>query len=345
MPTIREVARLARVSPSTVSRVLNDTVPVSGDIRERVLDAIRELDYRPNAFARGLATNRSGGLGVMVNNVASPYYGAILEGIERQAERAGYHVMVASGYTDPHREQAAVRFLLDRRSDALILHPEAIPDDDVLRLRDASTPLVLVGRYIAELDGNCVHLDNEMGGQLATRYLIDRGHERIGHICGPLHFPDSRARLTGYRRALDEAGIAYDDRLVVEGDFAEEGGDAAARKLLARGCQPTALFCANDQTAAGAMRAVRELGLSIPDDLSMVGYDDVYLARYLYPALTTVKQPLAEMGSAAAQLALSLIRGEETEVERQFRPRIVERASVAPPAAERRRRRAGGPPA
>ena len=328
MPTIKEVSRRANVSASTVSRVLNGTVPVAEETRRRVLDAIRELDYRPNAFARSLATNRSGGIGVSVNDLASPFYGEIVRGIEGEAEAAGMHLLVSSGHADAEKERRALEFLLERRPDVLVVHLESIPDLERMELMNGDVPIVLVGRYLADAEERCVWLDNESGGEMATRHLIDNGHGRIAHITGPLSFPDSRARLLGHRRALDKAGIDFDERLQVEGDFLEEGGYRAARRLLDRKVDFTAIASANDQMATGALQALREAGIRVPHDISMIGYDDVLFARYLTPTLTTIRQPLEEMGRAAARIALALLDATDEEVMHKFEPTLVVRESV-----------------
>lgn len=330
MPTIKEVSQQARVSPSTVSRVLNGTTPVSPDVRKRVLAAVEALDYTPNAFARGLATNRSGGIGVTVNDIGSPYYAVMLRGVEAAVEAAGMHLMVASGQARADRERDAVQFMKQRRSDALIVQVEALSDEELIDLARASeVPIVVFGRWVAELAGRCVHLDNEAGGRLATEHLLAHGHRVVAHIAGPLAFPDARHRLLGYRMALAQAGLPFDERLVVEGDFREGGGRAATLRLLDRVPDVEAIFVANDQMAAGAIRAVRDLGRDVPRDVSVVGFDDVLLAEYLSPTLTTVRQPLYEMGRAAAQIAIALLQEKEVEVRTRFDPELVVRQSVA----------------
>ena len=334
MPTIKEVSQRAHVSPSTVSRVLNGTTPVSAEARARVLRAIEELDYTPNAFARGLATNRSGGIGVTTNDIGSPYYAVMLRGVEAAIEDAGLHLMVSSGHARADAERSAIQFLKQRRSDALIVQAEALSDAELIRLADeADVPVVVFGRRVPELATVCVHLDNEAGGRMATEHLLAHGHRRIAHIAGPLRFPDARDRLQGYRDALDGAGIAYDDGLVVEGDFREGGGREAMERLLERTTELDAVFVANDQMAAGAMRAVRDRGLDVPLDLSLVGYDDVLLAQYLSPTLTTVRQPLFDMGRAAGDIAIALLEQKKVEVRTRFEPELVVRKSVAQRAA------------
>ena len=325
MATIKEVARLADVSVATVSRVLNG-VRVTDANHASVMAAIDQLEYRPNAFARSLATNRSGGVGVVVNEISSPFYSGIVQGIESVVEEHGMHLIVSSTHAEAERERNAVEFLRDRRCEFLILASEAMSDVELMALAEHEIPLVLVGRNIHELADSCVHLDNVLGGYLATKHLIDRGHRRIAHVTGNLSIKDARDRLDGYHQALTEAGIAARPELVAEGDFTEDGGRRATQMLLDRDAGFTALFAANDQTAAGALLTLRDRGLNCPDDVSLVGYDDVLLANYLYPALTTIRQPFAEMGQAAARLALATAT---REVTRRFEPVLIERHSVS----------------
>jgi len=332
--TIKEVSCRANVSPATVSRVLTGNTSVADPTRARILSAMQELGYTPNMFARGLVTNRSHSIGVVVNDLSSPYYGSLLGGIESAIEEAGMHLIVSSGHARRDSERQAVELLQRRHSDALILHLEEALDDEIVCWAKLGTPLVLVGRYVAELEHASVHLDNELGGYMATKHLIKHGHTRVAHITGPLKLYDSRARLAGYRRALAEAGIPFDEQLVVEGDFQEEGGQLAVGRLLLREKGITAIFAANDQTAAGVLRALREGDVRVPDDISLIGYDDIIFARYLQPELTTVRQPLEEMGRAAAKLVLAALFGNSgndslKEVPRRFEPTLIQRASVA----------------
>jgi LacI family transcriptional regulator len=330
-PTIKEVSLLARVSPATVSRVLNGTTPVSDLVRTRVLEAVETLGYKPNAFARGLATNRSGGIGITVNEVGSPYSATFVSAVENVARAAGIHLMVSSGFADAQSERESIEFLLERRCDGLVVQADGLPDEYLIDLvRSGPTAVVVFGRYVAEIADACVVTDSVMGGELATRHLVERGHRHIAHATGPLAIPDARDRLKGYRRALEAAGITYDERYVIESTFHEEGGALSVLRLLERAPEITAIFLANDQMAAGAMRALRDRGLAIPHDVSVVGYDDVFLARYLTPGLTTIRQPLVDMGRSAAHLLLARLGLEEgEEVVRRFDPELVERQSVA----------------
>ena len=334
MATIRDVSRLAKVSTATVSRVLSGNVPVSPERRDAVMAAVAELDFRPNAFARSLATNRSHGIGVVVSEVSSGVYGGILQGIESVIEGHDMHMLVSSGHHHAAIERRAVDFLRQRRCDALILQLDGASDDDVVGFARTDVPVVVVGRYVPALPDHCIYLDNVAGGYLATRHLIERGHRSIAHVAGLAGVADARDRHAGYRRALVEAGIGYDEALVADGDFMEEAGQRATRHLLDRERSFTAVFAANDQSAAGALRALREAGLRVPDDVSVVGYDDTLLAHYLVPAFTTVRQPLQEMGQAAAWLALARLGVDAgKEVSLRFEPVLVERESVAAPQA------------
>lgn len=334
MATIRDVSRLAKVSPATVSRVLNGSVPVSPERRDAVMAAIARLDFRPNAFARSLATNRAHGIGVVVSEVSSGVYGSILQGIESVIEGHDMHMLVSSGHHRADIEQRAYEFLRQRRCDALILQLDGASDEQVLDWARADVPVVVVGRRVPALADRCIYLDNVAGGYLATRHLIDRGHRAIAHVAGLAGVADAHDRLVGYRRALEDAGIAYDEALVADGDFMEDAGQLAMRRLLDRERDFTAVFAANDQSAAGALRALREGGVRVPDDVSVVGFDDTLPARYLVPSLTTVRQPLQEMGQAAAWLALTRLGMDaRKEVTLRFEPVLVERESVAAPRA------------
>lgn len=329
MPTIKEVSRHARVSPSTVSRVLNGTAPVNQETKKRVLDAVAQLNYHPNTFARGLVTNRSGGIGVVVNEISSPFYSGLISGIEQIVEAEGMHLLVSSGHAKAEKEREALEFLGQRRSDGLIFQVDASSDYDILSwLMDIEVPVVIVGRFIAEFAPMCLYLDNELGGYLATRHLIQEGHTKIAYVMGLPTIRDSWDRLHGYRRAIEEAGLPYDEMYVVEGTFMEESGNLAMRRLLERKLGITAVFLANDQMAAGAIQALRDMRLNVPDDISVIGYDDIHFAKYLYPALTTIRQPFAEMGRAAAKLLLAALNEMETEVKRKFEPELVIRQSV-----------------
>lgn len=326
---MREVAIRAKVSVATVSRVING-VRVTPANKAAVLAAIEQLHYQPNAFARSLATGRSGAIGVVVNEVTGLFYGGVIHGIESVVETHGLHLVVSSGHRDAARERQAMESLIQSRADALILLVDATSDYDLIELAAGERPVVLIGRHIEELSERCVFVDNVHGGAIATRHLIEQGHRRIAHLTGNLSMKHGRDRLDGYKSALRDAGIAFDEGLIVESSFVEEGGYRGMQRLLNRRRPFTAAFAANDQSAAGALLALKEAGRKVPEDVSIVGYDDVLLARYVNPSLTTVSQPYVEMGRAAARIALSAIGiPSSSGIVARFEPRLVVRESVA----------------
>ena len=329
MSTIKEVSRLAGVSISTVSRVLNESGPVSEDTREKVMSVVNKLDYTPNAMAQALVTNRSNGIGVIINEIASPFYNQIISGIEKTIENQGMHLVVSSGHNQRQSEKQALEFLKQGRSDGFILQFDACSDIDFLDWTKDCDSFAILGRFIPELAESCVYVDNEVGGQIATNYLISKGHKHIAHISGPLGIQDSRHRWQGYQQAMQQADLDVDDRYFVESDFMENGGYRATKRLLERNLDITAIFASNDQMAAGALKALREENLSVPNNISLIGYDDVMLAQYLYPALTSIRQPLQEIGQAAANLVLKALGKKDVEVKNKFEPILVERNSVA----------------
>lgn len=292
---------------------------------------MQELDYRPNSIAQSLASNSSNCVGVLVSEVYGPIFGAMLSGIDSELRKAGKFTIFATGHSDEAKEKEAIRFLLSRNVDALILHVEAVPDDYLLQQKDGAVPFVIMNRVVPGLEDNCVSLNNEQGGYEATKMLLDLGHKDIAYISGPLTWGDSSARLAGHKRALHEYDHGFDERLLVEGDYHEISGSNAMTQLLQQGLLFSAVVCANDEMAAGAVEMIRGRGMSIPDDISVVGFDNVPLSRYLYPKLTTVNYPIADMGRMAAHWVLqNVYERDGMEIQHIFAPTLVNRASVAP---------------
>jgi LacI family transcriptional regulator len=304
--TIHDIARAAGVSSSTVSRVLSGTVPVAPEKRAAVLAVVNKLQYRPNAIAQGLARGRTAAIGVMTQSIASPYYGGILRGIEEGLAGGDYHPMFASGNWHTEEELAALDLLSGRRVDGLIVLPGVIPDAHLLRVAE-ELPLVVIGRSIAGIGQQCLCVDDVLAAQQATSYLIDLGHRRIAHIAGPDTHQDALNRRAGYARALDAAGLPLDKQLIVNGDYTEQSGLLALQALFSRGVIFTAIFVANDQMAYGARLGLYRRGIRVPEDVSLVGFDDLLASAYTTPPLTTVRQPIFDIGRAAAQAVLDLI--------------------------------------
>jgi LacI family transcriptional regulator len=285
---------------------------VAEDKRALVLAAIEEQGYRPNLVARGLVRGRSMTIGVLMQDISSPFFARMVSGIEQGLDHAEYRPMFASTHWragNQDDEARSLQLLLERRVDGVIVLASSIPDEE-LRAVAAQLPLVVVARSVPGLEEQCLAIDNEAGAYRATRYLVGLGHTRIAHLAGTSGHPDAIARLAGYRRALAEAGIAENEKLLVAGDFLEESGLSTFEQLLGRGEQFSAIFAANDQMAYGAMLGLFNHGYRIPADVSLVGFDDQFLSAYTLPPLTTVRQPSKEMGQAAAEALLRLLSNE-----------------------------------
>ena len=330
MATIYDVSVKAGVSLATVSRVVNNNPKVSEKTRQKVLDAMKSLDYRPNSIAQSLASNRSNSVGILVSELSGQFYGEMLCGIENELRRAGKHVIIAAGHSNRETEADGIEFLISRSCDALILHVEAVSDDYLIELSKGPVPIIVINRHVAEIESACISLDNELGGYQACSALLGKGHREIAYIAGPLWKADAQARLRGHRRALAEAGLEFSAELMAEGDYTETGGGEAMRQLLATHVPFSALVCANDEMASGAMSVAREALLELPEQLSIVGFDNVVFARHLYPKLTTINYPIREMGRMAGRLTLERVYQIKPEkVRHLFKPELVSRDSVA----------------
>ena len=310
--SIKDVSRAAGVSISTVSHVLNRTRFVSDGARERVERAIAQLDYRHNGLARSLRTKQSYAIGLIIPDVSNPYYPQVARGVQDAAAAAGYWVFLCNSDRSPQNEVRLLEALEQRRVDGVILDAGG-PDQALLAaLHRAAVPVVLVGSRIDDAALDVVTVAPN-GGCDAVRHLLARGHRRIGLIAGPpVSFATSRAsarlaKAGGYLQALAEASIAPDPALMVQGDYTREGGQAAMRRLLALDVPPTAIFAGNDLMAIGALHAARAAGRRVPEDLAIVGYDDIPEAAVTSPALSTIAVPKYEMGHAAGELLLERI--------------------------------------
>jgi LacI family transcriptional regulator len=333
MANIYEVAELAGVSLATVSRVINPGAKVSDKTRQRVLDAMQQLGYQPNSIAQSLATRCSNAVGVLVSELHGPFFGAMLSAIEQTLKAAGKFVLVAAGHSQEEQEREAIRFLVSRNCDALIVHVERLSDKFLVDHDHNTTPLAVMNRKVRGLNDHCFSLNNELGGYLATQSLLRRKHKRIAYISGPLDWVDAKQRFAGHRRALAEAGVKYDARLLHEGDYHETGGQEALNALFDKNVPFTAVVCANDGMAAGAMAAAHERGLELPAELSIVGFDDAPISRYVYPKLTTVHYPIDDMARMASRWVLKHVYDQkDLDVQHAFEPRLIERDSVGRPA-------------
>jgi len=329
MPTIYEVSKLAGVSLATVSRVTNKNPSVSDKTRKKVLKAMKELGYYPNSIAQSLASNRSNSVGILVSELQGAFFGLMMAGIEEELREAGKHVIITPGHSDEAKEKDGIEFLLNRNCDAIIVHVEAVSDEYLKKLCQGKTPVFIMSRYVEGLAENCIYLDNELGGYIATQEIIKQGHTDIAYIAGPQFKPDARDRLMGHKRALAEHSLKFNEKLLHFGDFKETGGIDGVNQFIESKEHFTAIVCANDEIASGAMTCAREHGLHLPEDLSIIGFDNVIFARFIYPKLTTVNNPVNEMGRMAAKLVLkNIYQHTKLSINYAFKPSLISRDSV-----------------
>jgi LacI family transcriptional regulator len=301
--TISDIARRADVSIATVSRALRGTSYVTEEKRQAVLKAAEELNYQPNVFARGLASGQSMAVGVLTQNFGTPFYDAILQGVVRGLRGTHYSPFFADGQWQPDTERNAVTAMMQRQIDGLIILGGFLTPGELSQLA-AQLPLVVVARRVTDLEENCLYVDNVQGGYEATKHLIELGHRRIAHISGRADHQDAVDRQQGYIKALQEAGIEPQEELIVAGTFRRQSGVLAIDTLLSRGLPFSAIFVANDQMAYGARLNLYRRGIRVPEDISLVGFDDESAAAYMIPPLTTVRQPAVELGMVATQIIL-----------------------------------------
>jgi len=332
--TIKDVALQAQVSVTTVSHVVNGTRFVSEAARQRVQQAIEELRYVPSALARSLKSNRTHTVGMMIPNSSNPYFAEIIRGIEDTCYEAGFNVILCNSDDDPLKQSTYVRLLSEKQVDGLIVMSSGADGELLDTLRDANMPQVVVDREIDDLEADLVEVNHEAGGVIATQHLLSLGHRRIACIAGPQTLSSARQRVLGYHRALREAGLSVDDRLLRSADFTSAGGHAAMASLLDAGAQPTAVFVSNDLMAIGAICAAASHGLRIPQDLSVIGFDDIALSAYSNPPLTTVAQPKHRTGELAAQLLMQRIADRGRALQREIlQPSLTVRQSTGPVAS------------
>jgi LacI family transcriptional regulator, repressor for deo operon, udp, cdd, tsx, nupC, and nupG len=311
MSNIREVAKRAGVSTATVSRVLSRPDVVSPDTRVRVLKAVERLGYAPNSVAKNLRTLKSRKLLVTVPDIANPFFALILQGIEDAAQKNGYAVLVGDTQDDETREERYAQMLKQKEADGLIFLGHRLPRvaaSVVQELSPLCAPIVNGCEFSAELGVPSVHIDNAKASAEAMQHLFELGHRAIGIVTGPLRSPLSRDRLAGARASARERDCEP-DLIVMQGDFSIQSGAEAAEALLQREHPPTAVFCFNDEMAMGVIRCARRRGLRIPEDLSIVGFDDIRFAQCLEPPLTTIAQPMRAIGEGTVRLLLEILNG------------------------------------
>jgi len=335
--TLEMVAQAAGVSPSTVSRILNGTAVVSEEKHKAVDEAIARLGFVPNPVARGLAGGRTLSVGVVTQAIDSPFYGGALRGVEDELSRAGYSPLFVSGHWNATHEARCIEMLRSRRVDGIIVLTGRM-SDAALAGHARSLPVVVTGRSLKAPGLYALNFDNFEGGRLATHHLLSLGHRRIAFIAGDTRHPDAKERHRGYRAALEAAGLDYDPALVVPGQYHEESGRMAVERLLDSRQPFTAIFAANDQMAFGAALALHRRRLGVPQDVSLVGFDDLAGALYTVPPLSTVHHPVYELGQLAAAAMLQMLAGESPTAVLPV-PRFIARESSRELVAARAGRR------
>lgn len=310
MATIKDVAKLAGVSVSTVSRVLNTSGYVERVTEERVMAAIKQLNYKPSQIARGLVSKKTKTFGLVLPDITNPFFPELARGAEDEARRHGYNIMLCNSDGDVEKEKMYLGVLQEKCVDGIILVGSRLKEETLGRmLAELAIPAVLLDRT-CHLDIHSISTNNILGSYLATKHLIDQGYKSIAHISGPQLSPSGQQRLAGYQKALKEHGLPYDVVLVTEGDYRITGGAVAMQRLLRLSCIPAAVFCANDLMAIGALEVLQEAGVKVPEEVALVGYDGIHLSKYVYPKLTTVIQPTYQMGITAVQLIFETLLNE-----------------------------------
>ncbi|UTV29882.1 substrate-binding domain-containing protein [Photobacterium atrarenae] len=330
MATIKDVAKQAGVSTSTVSHVLNKTRFVSEDISTRVMAAVEALNYAPSALARSLKVNHTRTFGMLVTTSTNPFYGEVVKGVERRCYQHGYNLILCNTEGDIERMHANLDTLLQKRVDGLLLMCSEVEEKSFdLFGRHQPVPTVVMDWGPTDFPSDKIQDNSHHGGYLATRHLIEQGHTQIGCLTGPLDKLTAQQRLSGFTQAMEEAGLIINPDWIIAGSFECEGGEAAFNELYLRGPLPTALFVCNDMMAMGVINTAHKKGIRVPDDLSIVGYDDIKLAKYITPSLTTIHQPKHRLGQQAVDTLLDKIQNKRTTNQViQLEPTLMVRDSV-----------------
>ncbi|MGI9472870.1 MAG: LacI family DNA-binding transcriptional regulator [Rubripirellula sp.] len=311
--TIQDIANHANVSKSTVSRVINNSSAVNQDKRAAVLRAMKMLGFEPNVVAQSLAGGRSMTIGILTQNIGSPFYDSVAQGVIERLAGTSYSPIFVDGQWQKSTESEVIRTLLGRRVDGLVLIGGDVPVLELNELRER-LPTIVVARELVGWENQCIHVDNVDAGYRATKHLIDLGHRDIALLRGIKEHPDAIQRFEGYSKALSEANIELDPDLIYQGDFTAQSGVMAINSLISCGTHFSAVFAANDMVAFGARLALFRHGIRVPEEVSLIGFDDQAEAAFVTPPLTTMRQPASEMGMAAAAALLKLIRKESYQL-------------------------------
>ncbi|MGF1775475.1 substrate-binding domain-containing protein [Vibrio nomapromontoriensis] len=330
MATIKDVAKEAGVSVATVSRVINKSPKASAASIASVTTAMKKLGYRPNANARALVSQSTNTVGVLVSDVSDPFFGTLVKAVDKVAHQHGKHILVGNGYHDAEEERKAIELLINSRCDALVIHSKSLSDEELIQYAEEVKGLVYINRDIPQLPGRCISLDNYKGAYIATEHLIRNGHTNIACVASSHNIEDVDQRLEGYRDALKANNITLSASYIEYGSPDSDGGEKAMTNLLTKSLPITAVVAYNDNMAAGSLSVLEENQYALPNQMSIIGFDDGLIAKYLHPKLTTIRYPIQMMAEKAAQIALALSKSEPVETEPMvYSPTLVQRASVS----------------
>ncbi|SMY31764.1 HTH-type transcriptional regulator GalR [Photobacterium malacitanum] len=328
MATIKDVAREAGVSVATVSRVLNQSPKASKASILAVTSAITRLNYQPNPAARALASHNTNTIGVLVGDVSDPFFGSLVKAVDTVAQQNGKNLLIGNGYHRAVDEKKAIDLLINSRCDALVIHSKGLSDQALIDYAQQVKSLVLINRYIPELAERCISLNNIKGTYIATEYLIRHGHTNIAYINSSHDIEDATQRLQGYKDALIAHNIIVNENFIETTEPCIEGGEQAMTNLLSKSLPITAVVTYNDNMAAGAINTLEDNGVKVPDNISVIGFDDGLIARYVRPQLTTIRYPIYLMAEEATKLALNLSDNKIQTTTRIFSPTLIRRNSV-----------------
>ncbi len=330
--TVKDIARELGITAMTVSRALNDRPDISLETKQKVMKTAERLGYVQSALGRGLASGFAKAVGCIPTTLTDPFMGRILEGIEERAQEDGFALIITTSQPNPHRQLAAINTFRAYRVAGVIVMCSRVEKLYLANLAGLKTPIIVINDESSSLHAHSVRVDDRKVAQLAVSHLAELGHRRIAHITVADEMASGRVRCEGYRQTLAEYGLDYEPALVMSTDNSEDGGAKAARELLALPFRPTAVFCYNDRTAIGALAAFQQAGLTLPQDMSVVGVDNTQAAAWVSPSLTTVRQPARQMGRMAMEMVLELLAEEAARKEVIIPGELIVRHSSAPPA-------------
>ncbi|WP_372880485.1 substrate-binding domain-containing protein [Psychromonas sp.] len=330
MATIKDVAREAGVSIATVSRVINNSPKAGKASITSVHSAMKKLGYRPNANARALVSKNSSTIGVLVSDISDPFFGSLIKAVDQVARVNNKHLLIGNGYHDANTEREAIELLINSCRESLIIHAKALSAEELIGFAKEVPGFVLINRYIPEIADRCIAFDNFKGAYMATEFLINNGHKHIAYINSNHKIDDASERKAGYLQALKDHNLPCPAQYSISADSNDEGGKAAMIELLSKNIPISAVLTYNDFMAAGVLSALEENNIAVPAQISLVGFDNGLISRYVHPKLTTINYPVEIMARQATQLSLKLAKKEKyTPETRIFSPTLVKRLSVS----------------